>query len=211
MGIFKRIFGQSKDIPDEQLQKEANEIRSGKYNKVYPILKPGDWVGIKAGALRQTLIGAKEAPELVVAFGYDTETNFVFLMPKDLEGKNPDEVLHNAFQNLDEVDIPFEVSKKLDNKVLTASGNDFSSEKILSEKQMLEAHKLLDAEEIIVSIPRRRCMMVTSKYVDNKIIDQFIALHQQAWNDDSFGNPPISKNLFIVQKGQITAAFDPEL
>lgn len=111
----------------------------------------------------------------------------------------------------DEVDIPFEVSKTLDNKVLTASGNDFSSEKILSKKHMLKAHKLLDAEELIVSIPRRRCTMITSKHVENNIIDQFLALHQHAWNDDSFGNPPISKHLFIVQNGKITAAFDPDL
>ena len=46
MSIFKRIFGSGNKESDEQVQKEIEQIESGEITKVYPILKPGDWIGI---------------------------------------------------------------------------------------------------------------------------------------------------------------------
>lgn len=88
MGLFNRIFGKGNVESDKIAESDIQKIKSGEINKIYPILKPGDWVGVKAGALKQTIIGTQEEPELVVAFGYDTLDNFVFLMPHDLEEKN---------------------------------------------------------------------------------------------------------------------------
>lgn len=210
MSFLKRIFGSGNKKTDKVLEKDLEKISSGEITKVYPIIKSGDWVGIKAGALKQTLIGTQEAPQLVIGFGYDTPTNFVFLMPKDLEGKDPNKVLQKAYANLEAVDSEFVVSEKLNGKVLTASGNDFSAEKILSQKHMLRAHKLLDASELLVSIPRRRCMMVTSKSVDKETLNLFVALHQNAWQDDSYGNAPIINALFVVINGEIKGTITME-
>lgn len=210
MSFLKRIFGSGNKKTDKVLEEDLEKISSGEITKVYPIIKSGDWVGIKAGALKQTLIGTQEAPQLVVGFGYDTPTNFVFLMPKDLEGKDPNKVLQKAYANLEAVDSEFVVSEKLNGKVLTASGNDFSAEKILSQKHMLLAHKLLDASELLVSIPRRRCMMVTSKSVDKETLNLFVALHQNAWKDDSYGNAPIINALFVVINGEIKGTITME-
>lgn len=124
-------------------------------------------------------------------------------MPKDLEGKDPNQILCEAYQNLAEAPSNFEISEKLDGKVLTASGHDFSAEKILNKEHMLKAHELLQAEELLVSIPRRRCMMITSKAVDEQTLNIFAALHDNAWKDDSYGNPPIIDGLFVVINGAI--------
>jgi len=203
MGLFKRIFGKGDTESDKRVENDIEKIATGQVNKVYPILKPGDWVGIKAGALKQTLFGTQEQPELVVAFGYDTPSNFVFLMPKDIEGKDPNQMLKDAYQNLEEVESEFEVSETLNRQVLTASGQDFSSEKILCRSHMLKAHQLLDAKELLVSIPRRRCMMVTSRQADKELLNTFVSLHNYAWEDDSYGNAPIMNSLFVVIDGQI--------
>ncbi len=203
MGLFKRIFGKGDSESDKRLESDVEKIQTGQVNKIYPILKPGDWVGIKAGALRQTLFGTQEQPELVVAFGYDAPSNFVFLMPKDIEGKDPNQILKEAYQNLEEIVSEFEISETLNRKVLTASGHDFSSEKILCKSHMLKAHQLLNAKELLVSIPRRRCMMVTSRQADKEILSTFVNLHNHAWEDDSYGNAPILNALFVVIDGQI--------
>lgn len=203
MGILKRIFGKGDDASDRRVEKAIDDIASGVEFKVYPILKPGNWVGLKAGVLKQTIIGTQEDPKLVVGFGYDTPSNFIFLKPNDLEGKDPNAVLHSAYQNLEEVESPITISEALDGKVLLASGHDFSAEKILSRAHMLKAHELLSSEELIVSIPRRRCMMITSKNVDPSILEKFLALHAHAWGDDSYGNAPILNAIFVVQDAQI--------
>ena len=203
MGIFRRVFGKGDAETDKRVESDIQKIESGQVYKIYPILKPGDWVGIKAGALKQTLLGTQENPELVVAFGYDAPSNFVFLMPDDLEGRDPNQILKEAYDNLEKIESCFEVSDKLNKQVLTASGNDFSSEKILCKSHMLKAHELLNAKELFVSIPRRRCMMVISKHADKELLNTFINLHKHAWEDESYGNAPILNALFVVIDGQI--------
>ncbi len=173
MGLFKRIFGDGNKESDKRVEKEIEQIKSGTINKIYPILKPGDWVGVKAGCLKQTLFGTPEDPKLVVGFGYDAPTNFVFLMPSDLEGKDPNAVLNEAYENLENFKQEFEVSTSLGGKMLLASGQDFSSEKILCRSHMLKAHELLQSKELLVSIPRRRCMMITSRQTDKESLNSF--------------------------------------
>lgn len=203
MGIFDRIFGNGDAESDKRVEKEIEQIKLGEIKKIYPILKPGNWVGIKAGAVRKTLLGTPDNPELVIAYGYDAPTNFVFLMPQDLEGKDPDTIINEAFRNLEEYRQEFEVSATLNGRVLLASGQDFSSEKILCKSHMVKAHELLKADELLVSIPRRRCMMITSRKEDRELLDLFIRLHKDAWGDDSYGNPPIINALFVIINGEI--------
>lgn len=203
MGIFNRIFGNGDAESDKRVEKVIEQIKSGEIKKIYPILKPGNWVGIKAGAVRKTLLGTPDNPELVIAYGYDAPTNFVFLMPQDLEGKDPDTIINEAFRNIEEYQQDFEVSTTLNGRVLLASGQDFSSEKILCKSHMMKAHELLKADELLVSIPRRRCMMITSRKEDRELLDLFIRLHKDAWGDDSYGNPPIINALFVIINGEI--------
>ena len=198
MGFFTRVFGKGDPEGDKRIEKEVEQIKSGQITKIFPILKPGDWVGIKAGALKQTLLGPQENPELVIAFGYDAPTNFVFLTPTDLEGKDANVILKEAFENLESFQQDFEPATALNGKVLLASGKDFSSEKILCKSHMMKAHELLQAKELFVSIPRRRCMMVTSRQAEKELLNQFVYLHNNAWEDDSYGNAPILNALFVV-------------
>ena len=203
MGLFKRIFGKGDSESDKRVESDINKIKTGQVDKIYPILKPGDWVGIQAGALKLTIIGTKEQPELVVAFGYNAPNNFVFLMPKDVEGKDLNQILKQAYDNLEGIVSDFEISEALNKQVLTASGQDFSSEKILCRYHMMKAHELLNAKELLVSIPRRRCMMVISRQADKELLNTFVQLHNNVWEDSSYGNAPILNALFVVIDGQI--------
>mgnify|MGYP003661196349 CR=1 FL=1 len=162
--MWKTLFGKKKTNEEVEKIKEQSEIGN---HKIYPILKPGDWVGIKAGAIKQTIVGDEQNPKVVVAFGYDTPENFIFLTHQHLEKMDGNQILKDAYENLENFSTEFEYSKALNNKVLTSSGLDFSSERILSQNHMLKAHKMLNSEELFVTIPRRRCMMVVSKNSDN--------------------------------------------
>ena len=204
MHFLKRVFGIGNEESDQQLAKEIEQIKKGNIKRVYPILKPGNWIGVKAGALKQTLIGTQENPELVVAFGYNAPTNFVFLMHKDLELHDPGLLLKDAYANLEGYRQNFEISEALGKEILFASGRDFSSEKILCKSHMLKAQELLETDELLVSIPRRRCMMVTSREVSKERLNTFVTLHHNAWEDDSYGNAPILNALLVVKNRKIS-------
>jgi hypothetical protein len=203
MGFFKKIFGGDNTVSDKMAEKEIEQVQSGEIDMVYPILKPGNWIGVQAGAIKQTMLGTPENPELVIAFGYDAPANFIFLTHADFKTGGAEEKVNQAFTNLENFTQGFEVSTALDGKILLASGQDFSSEKILCKSHMLKAHELLKAKELLVSIPRRRCMMITSKDAEDSLVNTFIGLHNNAWEDDSYGNAQIYNGLFIVVDGQI--------
>jgi len=201
MSFLKKIFGNTNK--KKQLAPGQIPIQSGKKEKVYPVLKPGNWVGIKAGAIRETLLGTPEVPILVAGFAYNTPDNFTFLTAKDVSEKDTAQIVEEAYANLEMISVEFTVVEQLGGTILTASGNDFSSEKIFSKAHMLKAHKLLEANELLVSIPRRRCMVVLSKNADQKLLDLFVALHKKAWQEDNFGNASIINALFLVKDGTV--------
>lgn len=184
----------------EQIVEQTNNSDQ----KIYPILKPSNWVGLKAGALSSTLIPAEgEAHGVVVGYGMDTPDNFVFLTKQHLETMDAKQITKEAFENLENYTTEFEISEAFQNQVLTSSGPSFSSERILSKSHMLKAHSLLDTETLLVSIPRRSCMMVIANDADKALLNKFIFLHNHTWNDDSYGNAPIANILFVVKNGSI--------
>ena len=143
--------------------------------KIYPILKPSNWVGLTAGALRSALLpAAGGAHGVVVGYGMDTPDNFVFLTKQHLETMDAKQITKEAFENLENYTTEFEISEAFQNQVLTSSGPSFSSERILSKSHMLKAHSLLDAETLLVSIPRRSCMMVIANDADKALLNKFI-------------------------------------
>lgn len=203
MGLFKKLFGASENASADKIKEEIEQVKSEGEPKIYPILKPGDWVGIQAGALKQTIFGTQENPELVIAYGYDTPENFVFLMPRDLEGKDPSEILRSANENLENFEQGFDMTDDEHGKVLYASGQDYSSEKVLSKSHMMKAHELLGAKELLVSIPRRTCMYIIARDADQAHLDTFIKVHKHTWQDDSYGNAPIIDAFLTVIDGEI--------
>ncbi|MHA7943972.1 DUF1444 family protein [Formosa sp. 3Alg 14/1] len=195
------LYGKEKS--QEEIDKIVEQTKNSD-QKIYPILKPGNWVGLRAGALNSNLIQTEAGPKVVIAYGMDTPDNFVFLTQQHLETMDAKEITNEAFRNLGNYETEFTYSEVLQNKVLTSSGNDFSSERILNEAHMLKAHAMLEADELFVSVPRRTCMMVISRDADEDLLGAFLNLHKDAWEDDSYGNAPIANILFTMKEGHIT-------
>lgn len=203
MGFLTKIFGKEDKEADKKVEQDVEKIKSGEVNKIYPILKPGDWVGIRAGCLKQTLIGTQEAPLLVAGFGYDAPSNFVFLTYAELEGKDLQPIINQAYYNLDNFKQEFETYSSPHGNILLSSGQDFSSEKILCRDHMLKAHELLNSKELYVSIPRRRTMIIMPAKASQELQDTFSRLHYKVWDDDSYGNAQIVNSWYVVADGHL--------
>lgn len=112
--------------------------------------------------------------------------------------------------NLDEHELPFvfwnSTEKSYDFKVLSAAITFFSSEKIMSRKHMLEAHKMLDSDEIYVSIPRKGLIFSVSKNITEDQLNQFFKLHYFIVMDDKKekeGFELLCEDIFVVKDGEI--------
>ncbi|MEL6656170.1 MAG: hypothetical protein AAFP77_08980 [Bacteroidota bacterium] len=205
--MWKSFFG--KKPSDEKIDRLVEQKNSREY-KVYPVLKNGAWPGLQAGALRQVLVGSEEDPQVVIGFGYDTPENVLFLTQLDLKDLDPNQILVDAYKNLGEYETSFEYASRFDKKLLVSSGMEFSSERILVKEHMMKAHEMLDAEEILVTIPRRRCMLVMDRQAEPELINAFVAMHRNAWQDDSYGNAPIANMLFVLKAGQMIGTIPME-
>ena len=98
--MSKVIHGKEKS--QEELEKIIEQTKQSD-QKIYPILKPGHWVGLKAGALNSNLINSENGPKVVIGYGIDTPDNFVFLTKKHLETMDGQQITQQAFQNLEEL------------------------------------------------------------------------------------------------------------
>lgn len=219
MSFLKNLFGRNKaedkkafeiitdPVKNKQIENDLNSIKSGVTNKIYPILKPGDWVGVKAGAVRQTIIGDKESPKLVAGFGYDAQNNFVFLSYSDYPEKEMlKQMVYEAYDNLYNYEVI--LNEVVPNKVIIIDGKDFCSEKVLDIRFMRALQVKMGGDKLVVSIPRRRCMMVTNSFEEIAIHNQFMSVHNHTWSDASYGNPPIINSLLVVKDGEIVMVKD---
>ena len=141
---------------------------------------------------------------LGLALGYECNEKFKFLGQHELEGVNEELFCQQAITQLLKYDVPFEISGKNEEQILFASGREFSSEKILCPEFMLQAHQLLQSVNLLVSIPRRRNMVIVSSEAPEKTKMALKNLHRYLWNDDSFGNACIINALVEVECGRLS-------
>ena len=188
----------------EKSQENIIEQTKNSNHNIYPILKPGYWVGLKTGAINSNLINTEARRKVVIGYGINTPDSFVYLTQKHLKSMDQKQITNEAFKNLENYQTEFRYSEMLQNKGLIASGNDFSSEKILSHSHMLKAHAMLGADDLLVSIARRSSMIIISRDTNEALLGVFLDMHSAIWSDDSSGNAPIANILFTVKEGHIT-------
>lgn len=176
-------------------------VRAAEKPPVYPILKAHDWdhQGI---ALHEPFQGSEKPPMPQIGYGYNAADHYVFLTTQD--GRPLDEVRPEALANLKAYDqarweaiVP---------GVLTASGTDLSSEKILDPAFLKEAQGILKAKQILVGVPRRTVIYAVDAALSESDMTRFYEVFRYTWNDDSYGNAPITNLLFKYEDGVMVGA-----
>ena len=154
--------------------------------------------------IHHVLVGDdNDNPVVVVAFGYDTADNIIFQSDEALSDEQIEKKMDEAYANLDALPAAFSVIESASGKILNASGEAYSSEYMLSKKLMMDAHRLLGTDELLVSVPRRTCMMTIPKSANRELVAKFLSMHLEAYDDDSYGNAPITDLIFVVINGEV--------
>ena len=184
---------------DEVVQKAVD----GEY-KLYPVLQPASWPGVKNGALYNVEVSEddnKDVPLVIKSYAVETPDGLVYLSKKHKEFFGNRNLYQEASDNLDELEQGFNFEKEFDNKVLSSNGTRFSNERALSYTQMRMAHDFLESEELFVSIPRRGNILIIPKDSDKELLDMFLHVHRHNWNDTTYNNAHIANILLYIKSG----------
>ncbi|MBO9635728.1 MAG: hypothetical protein J7578_21670 [Chitinophagaceae bacterium] len=197
MGIFKKLFRKSSTPVPQKIEKDKVPV--------YPMIKDARWKGTPY-AMHYPFVQLGEALELAIVFAQDAGDKFEYLTKDDMLNEEINKNFHNWQENINHYPFEIEIAEDLRNRVIFASGQDHSAEKILSAAFLAEACKVLNTDKLIISIPRRRCLMITSYHEDFLMLETFFHLHFIAYREEEYGNEVITEMVFVADKDKVQYA-----
>jgi uncharacterized protein YtpQ (UPF0354 family) len=176
-------------------------IAPGTTHQIYPILKAWDWPA-KEFSVSEPFAGTDKPPVPLIAYGYETDDHYIFVGKADLASRSLAEIKREALANIEKYPVAWQA---ITSHVLTASGKDFSAEKILSMEFLIEAQHRLNAKSILVGIPRRTVIYAADGGAPKDALEMFYRVFRHTYEDDSFG-APITNLLFEYRNGALIGA-----
>ncbi|MFT5713191.1 MAG: hypothetical protein ACI9DQ_001603, partial [Glaciecola sp.] len=177
---------------------------------LYPILKQYNW-NAKGHVIYQNYLGIDENPVPLIAYGYDTPENYVFLTKEESVTKKVKTTVvgisalnDRALVNLCARDVSFQ---NIGPHALTASGDRYSAEMILCDNFLAKAQVLLGTDNILVAIPRRTVIYIAKKEMTEKEKKQFYMLVSYTYQDDSFNYAQITDLIFEFKKSTMKTMY----
>jgi hypothetical protein len=181
---------------------------------LYPILKQYNW-NAKGHVIYQNYLGIDETPVPLIAYGYDTPGNYVFLTKKESvtiteSTNNKVNVVgitalnDSALANLCARDVSFQ---NIGPHALTASGDSYSAEMILCDNFLAKAQALLGTDNILVAIPRRTVIYIAKKEMTEKEKKRFYRLVSYTYQDESFNYAQITDLIFEFKKSSMKTMY----
>jgi|GEM_PF-2546563 len=172
---------------------------------IYPLLKPHDWPHQALVAHRRLSDSAPELP--LIAFGFDTGENYQFVPAKSVD--DIEALYQEALGNLAALDYPWELGGAGGLQFATSSGHEFSAERLLDNRAMVECQRLLAADQILVAAPRRTCLFATQYGLPEEQRHLFVQMVLHTYHDDSHEHAAISPAMFVVEHGVIKSVMIP--
>ncbi len=190
----------SMDMPAD-VSRSLAELE-GQDAPIFPVLKPFDW-NAREHAAFDNFHGLDKPPMPLVAYCRNTEDNFIFITKGDLDSRPLEQVRAEAMANIEAFGASWD---PVNEDMLASTGGDFAAEKILCRDFLLEGHRLLNAQRILVGVPRRTCIMAVDADAPEPVLDQFRGMFSYVLDDDSFGNAPITNLLFRFEGAELIGA-----
>ena len=217
MSFFKKIFSKNKakfssTTEDKKIDIVKSTEEDGSYEfdfsdgKAYPYFMRYETHELEEGQLASVFHYAQdEKPVVLQTIVLQDEQGMALLDNSEMNDEMLDALDKQAQANISAYDLEFKYHPEYEQKILTAQGPMFTCEAILSEEHMLKAHVMLDAEDIMVAIPRRGVMLVASNDLPDEVQQSFFGLHMHIWLDQKEENDlsRICKDIFVLKHGKI--------
>jgi len=177
-------------------------LTPGAQHPIYPILKASDWPAKDLSAY-EPFAGNDKPPMPLIAYGYESDAHYIFVGKADLTKRPLADIKQEALANIEKYPADWQT---INAHVITASGKDFSAEKILSKAFLIEAQRRLNAKKILVGVPRRTVIYAADEGAPKDALEMFYRVFRHTFEDDSYGNAPITNLLFEYRDGELVGA-----
>ncbi|MFV0526889.1 MAG: hypothetical protein ACK5RL_20600 [Acidimicrobiales bacterium] len=187
---------------------------------IYPVLRPAAWLADNPDAAAHVWLGTTDRPLVLVTYAHLGDDGALRVLDADgppsggpqPEGERPrpdggadlrpgEDVVRAAFANLDAYETAFEAVDADGGRMLVSAGRALAAERVLSQAHMLAAHELLDAEEVLVSIPRRGAVLACSIDCSDQVRRSMMHLHTEAWAQARSESDRITGELVVFEQG----------
>ncbi|MFV0259741.1 MAG: hypothetical protein ACK5PP_14990 [Acidimicrobiales bacterium] len=183
---------------------------------IFPVLRPADWLADNPDAAAHVWLGTTDHPLVLVTYAHLGADGSLRVLDADhpiAGGGHPDdraddadlrpgeEVVRAAFANLDAYPTDFEAVDAGGGRMLVSAGRALAAERVLSQAHMLRAHELLEAEEVLVSIPRRGAVLACSIDCSDQVRRSMMHLHTEAWGQARSEPDRITGELVVFEQG----------
>jgi hypothetical protein len=196
MGFLNKIFKKA----DEPAPIDKTQL------DVYPMIKDGHWPHLNRVKSFPLVTNGGGQPELAVIFAQDAGDGLEYLTTDDLQDQPVNDQYKKWQSNIDHYPFKLEaIFPELQNRVLFASGTLHASEKVFSAAFLEQACKALNTDKLVISIPRRSYLMVTSYHEDFNMMENFFRYHFDAWGHND-GTEPVTEMVFIADKNKLQYA-----
>lgn len=197
MSFFDNLFKKDKPEPEKEIDRSAIPI--------YPMIKDADWQGMNLAA-KQPFVTIDGHLKLALVFAQDAGDRCQYITMDDLQKPGIPENFERWQNNINEYPCEISLPQAFENRLITTSGKDFAAEKILSPAFLAEACRALNTDKLVISIARRRNLMITSYHEDFNFLEEFFWQHFRIWGKDKYGDEPITEMIFLANQHKVEYA-----
>lgn len=165
----------------------------------YPLLQPADWPD--RDQTHYWHLGPAEWATPIVVVAADLGDSYGIV--EFDESTDAPALWEIISTNLRALQYEWEPARLDGLPLLTCSGYDFSAEKILDPGTLHAAHIGLDTDRLLIAAPRRRCLYAAPYNLSTEQAGMFAHIVRYTYNDDSYGNAPITPGLFVVEETRV--------
>ena len=218
MNFFKKLFSKNKS-KDVSVFKDESEDEDDSAqglvplaidfgdNKAYPYFMRYEHHDLSEGQLASVFHYAQdEKPVVLQTVVLQDDEGLALMDNSEMSEEMLDSIDKQAKVNISEYELEFQFHPEYNQEIIVAQGPLFTCETILSEEQMLKAHVMLDADEIMIAIPRRGVILAASNDLQGDMRQTFMNLHMYIWldkKDEEDDLSQICKDVFVLKHGEI--------
>ncbi len=216
MSFLKKLFSKNKQAPELQDKNDELDLIDQVENtvsldfgdnKVYPYFMRYENHELSEGQLASVFhYSQEEKPVVLQTVVLQDDEGLALMDNSEMSEDILNAVDKQALANITAFELDFKFHPEYDEKIIVAQGPTFTCEAILSEEQMLKAHVMLDADEIMVAIPRRGVILAASNELQGDMRQTFMNLHMYIWLDQQGAEGDLSqlcKDIFVLKHGEI--------
>jgi len=168
--------------------------------RLLPILKPAEWEGLAHGARAHLWLGTPDFPLVFVGYAWENGDELTYVTRQGSEHDETDDLIGQAFDNLEAYDTPFETVETNGARLLVSAGRPFAAERVMSEGFMLGVHAELGSDRVVVSIPKRGSMLASAWDSPREARTTIVSLHLEAWRSAGHSEY-ITDHLIVFEMG----------